>query len=291
MAVTNNYYSLVYLQSAIDIKNEELRNLHNHLEVVEKKKDTGSATKYEILTTQVKISTVESQMYDLEATRRTQMAILNMLLGLSENTYHRVSSSFTMEKLVSEEGSVSYAMDHREEMKQSKERSELERLNFSAIKAANNPVINAFGTAGLKNGYTPELNTMKGNFLVGVGLKIPLFDAKRTKNNLQISKSELISTEYETEIVRRKIINEVVEAQSGIDASRKKVEQFEMQCAHAQQAYELAKTSFKNGVITNLDLLDSETAVSESQLQLLKSRLDLLICVQKLKIAVGKRIY
>ena len=58
-----------YIQNAIDIKNEELLNLQNHLKTVQKKSETGSATKYEILTTQVKISTIESQKYDLEAAR------------------------------------------------------------------------------------------------------------------------------------------------------------------------------------------------------------------------------
>ncbi|WP_321517606.1 TolC family protein [uncultured Bacteroides sp.] len=291
LLVTNNYYTLVYLQSAIDIKNEELRNLQSHLESIEKKNITGSATKYEILTTQVKLSSIESQKYDLEAALRTQLAVLNTLLGFPEDTPHRVMTVSSMEMASAEDASVAYAIEHREEMKMAKEKTELENLNFSAIKSANNPVINAFGSAGFKNGYSPDLNQMKGNFVVGVGVKVPLFDAKRTKYNLQASKSNLISSQYETEIVRRKIVNEVVGAQSDIDASKKKVTQFEMQLAHALQAFELAKTSFKNGVITNLDLLDSETAVSESRLQLLKSRLDNLISVLKLKVAVGNHIY
>ncbi len=291
MVVTNNYYTLVYLQSALDIKKEELRNLQNHLEFIEKKSSTGSATKYEILTTQVKISTIESQKYDLEASFRTQLTVLNTLLGLPEYTLHKVMNVLSMETTSTDESSVAYAVEHREEIKLAKEKTELEQLNFSAIKSANNPIVNAFGSAGFKNGYSPDLNLMKGNFLVGVGVKVPLFDAKRTKNNLLVSKSNLVSSQFETEITRRKIVNEVVEAQSGIDASRKKVEQFEMQLNHALQAYELAKISFKSGVITNLDLLDSETAVSESRLQLLKSRLDQHISMLKLKVAVGQHIY
>lgn len=291
MLVTNNYYTLVYIQNAIDIKNEELRNLQNHLKTVQKKSETGSATKYEILTTQVKISSIESQKYDLEASYRTQQTVLNTLLGLPEETQHRVTSSLSTETLSAEESSVNYAIEHREEIKLAKEKTELEHLNYTVIKSVNNPVINAFGTAGLKNGYSPDLNQLKGNFVVGVGVKVPLFDAKRTKNNLQISKSNLISSEYETEIAKRKITNEVVEAQSQIIAAKKKVEQFDIQLAHAMQAFDLAKVSYKSGVITNLDLLDSETSVSESRLQLLKSKLDQLVCILKLKVAVGKHIY
>ncbi|WP_321331013.1 TolC family protein [uncultured Bacteroides sp.] len=291
LLVTNNYYTLVYLQSAIDIKDEELRNLQSHLESTEKKNNTGSATKYEILTTQVKISTIESQKYDLEAAIRNQLSILNTLLGLPEDTPHRVMNVLSMETVAPEETSVAYAIEHREEMKLAREQTELEHLNYSAIKSANNPEINAFASAGFKNGYAPDLNELRGNYLVGIGVKVPLFDAKKTKNHLQISKSNLISSQLETEVLRRKIVNEVVESQSGIDASKKKVAQFELQLTHALQAYELAKISYKSGVITNLDLLDSETAVAESRLQLLKSRLDQQICILKLKIATGNHIY
>lgn len=291
MVVTDNYYTLVYIQNAIGIKDEELNNLQNHLKIVENKNNTGSATKYEILTTQVKISTIESQKFDLEASYRTQLAVLNSLLGLPEDTPHRVMTTFSSDAMPADGGSVDYAMEHREEIKISKEKSELERLNFSVIKTANNPVIDAFGSVGLRNGYSPNLNQVRANYLLGLGIKVPLFDARRTKNNLNLSKSNLACTEYETEIARRKVVNEVIEAQSNISAAQKKVEQFDLQLAHALQAYELAQTSYKNGVITNLDLLDSETAVSESRLQLLKSKLDQLICILKLKVATGKPIY
>lgn len=291
MLVTNNYYTLVYIQNAIDIKNEELHNLQTHLKIVQKKNETGSATKYEILTTQVKISNIESQKYDLEASFHTQQAVLNTLLGLPEETPHKVTISLSTETLSADESSVNYAIGQREEVKLAKEKTELEHLNYTVIKSANSPVIKAFGSVGFKNGYSPNLNQLKGHFVVGIEAIVPLFDAKRTKSNLQISKSNLISSEYEIEIAKRKITNEVVEAQSQIIAAKKKVEQFDIQLAHAMQAFDLAKVSYKSGVITNLDLLDSETAVSESRLQLLKSKLDQLVCVLKLKVAVGKHIY
>lgn len=290
-AVVDNYYTLVYLQNAINIKNEELNNLQNHLATIKTKNLTGSATKYQILTTQVKISTIESQKYDLNGAIRIQLSILNTLLGLPEETPHNLANELSPTVLSAEESSVDYAIEHREEMKQAKENTELEHLNYSAIKSANNPVINAFASAGFKNGYSPDQNELKGNFVVGLGIKIPLFDAKKTKNKLLISKSNLITSQFETEIIRRKIVNEVVEAQSGITTAKKKVAQFKLQLDHAQEAFQLAEVSFKSGTITNLDLLDSETAVSESQLQLLKSRLDEMVCMLKLKIAAGDTIY
>jgi len=106
-----------------------------------------------------------------------------------------------------------------------------------------------------------------------------------------LSKSDILVSQYETEVQKRNITNEVVEAKSYIDASKKKVEQFDIQLDHALQAYELAMVSYKSGAITNLDLLDSETSVSESRLQLLKAKIDQRICYLNLEIAMGKHLY
>jgi len=61
----NTYYLLVYYQQAVDIKDEELNTLHEHLVYVEKKQVTGSATQYELLSTKVRISNTENQKQDL----------------------------------------------------------------------------------------------------------------------------------------------------------------------------------------------------------------------------------
>ena len=289
--IINNYYNLVYTQSAIRIKDEELQNLQAHLHIVEKKSNTGSATRYELLTTQVKISTIESQKVDLEASYHVQQSVLNTLLGLPEDTPHKVYAVFSSEEFSDDGSLIEYAFDHREEIKLAKQKTELEHLNYAAIKSVNNPSINAFGSVGFKNGYSPDLNELRGNFLLGVGIKMHLYDAKKKKNNMQLSKSDILVSQYETEVQKRNITNEVVEAKSYIDASKKKVEQFDIQLDHALQAYELAMVSYKSGAITNLDLLDSETSVSESRLQLLKAKIDQRICYLNLEIAMGKHLY
>ena len=64
-----------------------------------------------------------------------------------------------------------------------------------------------------------------------------------------------------------------------------------MQLQQAQKANSLAETSFKSGTITNLDLLDANTALSECKLMLLKSRIDYVASVYRLKAAIGERLY
>jgi outer membrane protein TolC len=113
----------------------------------------------------------------------------------------------------------------------------------------------------------------------------------KNKYNLSQAQSTVTSLSYESEFAKRNISNELYEAEAYMYAAEKKIGQFELQLAQALKAYSLAETSFKSGMITNLDLLDANTAVSESRLMLLKARIDYAASVYKLKAALGERIY
>lgn len=291
-AVIANYYTLVFLQEAIKIKDEQLKTLKEHLDRVQKKQETGSATQYEILTTEVRISAIENQKTDLETARQVQVCQLNQLLGNSGNTAQQVRKDLTVANPdLKEDALIEAAMQNRDEMKLAREKARLAGLRLSYSGLQNKPVINAFLTGGVKDGYTPYIYDPKANFVAGFGMKVPIFDGKRSKYNVKQAESAVLSNDQDTEIARRGIVNEVVEAEANLKASAKKVAQSELQLKQAVQAYALAQAKFDAGVITNLELIEGSTAVSESRLQLLKSKIDYTGSLYKLKSAIGERLY
>ena len=294
MAVTaiQTYYSLDYLQEAVRIKKEQLKTLQEHLDYVQKKKETGSATEYEILSTRVRISSVESQQLDLEAARDGQLAVLNTLLGLPVKTYHTVKSDVEEKQpVLADDTLISSALQNRDEMQLAREKTEMANMHLDVIKGQNKPSLNFIANGGLKNGYIPELNKIKPNYVVGLNLNVPLFDATRTKYQLMEAQSSVETSHLETEITKRQISGEVVKNETNIDAASKKVKQATLQLEQAQKAHSLAKVSYQTGAITNLDLLDAATAVSESRLMLLKAKIDYAVNIYQLKASIGERLY
>jgi outer membrane protein len=91
-----SYYSLIYLQEAIKIKETQISTLKKHIDFVTRKMETGSATEYEILSTKVRLSNAENQKVDLETSRQTQLAIINSFLGLPVETTLKVNSGFML---------------------------------------------------------------------------------------------------------------------------------------------------------------------------------------------------
>ncbi|HEY5593029.1 MAG TPA: TolC family protein [Paludibacter sp.] len=292
LMLVGNYYSIVFLQEAIHIKDEQLVTLNEHLHFVEKKEASGSATKFEIITTKVRISAIENQKTDILTALQIQLGQLNSFLGKPQETKLTVKKELLVPQIFAPNDSLfAFAFAHRNEMKLAHQKNSLAETRLKMVNAQNNPALNVFANGGLKNGYIPNLSTLTPNFAVGVGLKVPLFDANRSKFARIQVKADIQGNDQETELARRNIVNEVVESKANAESSLKKVAQSELQLEQAQQAYSLAETNFQAGVITNLDLLDSFTAVAESKLVLLKTKIDYTVNLLKLKIALGEQIY
>lgn len=286
-----SYYNLIYLQEAIKIKESQIETLKKHLDFVTKKMETGSATEYEILSTKVRLSNAENQKVDLETSRQTQLAIINSFLGLPVETELKVNSSFILGKPDANPDSlIQFALENRNEMILAKLRKKHAELHFRSVKVQNNPSLNAFATGGFKNGYLPDLAAPTANYATGIGLRFMIFDATRHKNNLRLVTSEINMSDQDIDQVTRDISAEVFQNETSLSASQKKIEQSSLQVKQAEEALALAATSFKSGVITNLDLLDAESVLEESRVNLLRARIDYAINLVRLNISLGKPI-
>jgi outer membrane protein len=292
VAAAANFYTLLFLQEAFIIKDEQLIALNKHLDYVQKLKSTGAATDYQILSTNVRISEIESQKADILAAIRIQQAILNSFLGLSEKNNPVVKKELALNNIyMSGDSLLPFALRNRDEMLIGREKINIARLRYDLTRSQTKPFLNFMASAGAKNGYVPDLNELKPNYILGLGLTVPIFDAGKTKYNLKMVESSIKSLNFETATTERTISTEVTEAISYMDLAIQKMKQQELQLDQAIKANELAETSFRSGIITNLDLLDANTSLSQSRLMLLKSRIDYVVSIYRLKSALGIRLY
>jgi len=291
-AAAANYYALAYFQEALKIKTQQIETLKEHLTFVNKKYETGSATKYEILSTQVRLSAAETQKVDLETYYKNVLTSLNSMLGLPSNTILKAKSvQLNPLPIEDTENKVDFAISHRIEMKLADLKHQHAELDLASVKVQNNPVIGAFTSGGFKNGYFPELNKVKANYVAGLTFKVPIFDASRHKYSVLIASGNINMTQQDQQLARRDISTEVYQNDANLQAAVRKISQSELQVQQAVEARSLAEVSYKAGTITNLDLLDTETLESESRLNLLKARSEYDIDLFRLNISMGLPIY
>ena len=186
---------------------------------------------------------------------------------------------------------IPYSYNNRTELKIANENIKLKKMNYSLINSLTNPVISFFGNAGYKNGFLPDLNKLTANYVVGIGLSYPLFDAFRTKHSLEAVNASINIALNDEEITKKQIAGEVIEKRENLNTAQRKMDHLELQLEQAEEAFRLAEISFESGVITNIELLDASTNVAESKLLLLKAKIDYDINSYKLKAALGIKLY
>jgi outer membrane protein TolC len=292
LAVSGTFYNIAFLQQAVKIKDEEIATLKQHLDIVNRKKESGSATDYEVLSTQVRIATIENAKTDLQTSLAAQLSMLNSFLGNPQDLSLHLRPDFIQSQAIASFDELCRtAYDKRYDLKIAEEKKNLSESRLALVGTQNLPSLNFFAGGGWKNGYIPELNKFTPNYQVGVGLKVPLFDQGKTKYGKLVASREVDADMQEIELTGRNIANELMEAKTVTEAALQKVARSELQLQQAQQAYRLAEISYKSGSITNLDLLDTFTALSDTQLSLYKARIDYTVNFLKLKIALGEKIY
>ena len=225
MATVNNFYTLAFLQHAIKIMDEQLATLQSHLKYIETLKSTGSATDYQVLSTKVKISTAESEKSDLIAALGIQQAYLCSLTGNNNRIPVVREELDVITPVVTGDSLLSFAYHNRDEMAINHEKAVLAGLRYQLTKTLDKPVINFIAAGGAKNGYLPDLNQLKANYAVGVGISVPIFDGMKTRYNLLQAKSAINSLNFENEGTRRNIASEIREAKEYVISAMQKEQQ------------------------------------------------------------------
>jgi outer membrane protein TolC len=129
------------------------------------------------------------------------------------------------------------------------------------------------------------------NYAVGISFHAPIIDGFRKKKDLSLARASINNATFETDRIRRQVTTEVVDTYNQSDAAKKKIDQGNLQVEQATMALNLARVNYKAGGITNLDMLDSETNLSDSRLTLLKAKLDYSLSLYRLRSAIGATLF
>lgn len=282
------FYTILFLEQSLAVKNDQIKTLEEHIGTADKRVENGTATDFDVLTTKVRVAAAENQKMDIKNAINKAKIMMRALLGLSSDAPVNVSGNLELPNTVENRDSlINAALSQREEIKIATDAENSIKLQQQAASLGDKPTLNAIGSFGFKNGYMPNLNVLRGNWVLGLAAHVPIFNGFRTDAKLQEVQADLDANDAHLLQLERKIKAEVESSLSELSNSRSKIGSTKLQVAQAEQALQRAQTQYKNGVITNLDLLDSETSLSEAKLLHLRVVYQNVINSYNVKEAVG----
>jgi len=155
----------------------------------------------------------------------------------------------------------------------------------------NRPTIFASATGGVRNGIQPEINQLKLAGGAGVGLSIPIFSAARPKLQQKLTDVNIKPPNYRSTRLKPVSIRTWPVFTRIISHCSKKLENSRITVEQANKAFKLAQTRYKEGLITNVELILIQTSVEDADLSLLKYRYLLLMDKLESHKIVGTILY
>jgi outer membrane protein len=293
-----NFYSVLFLKKSIEVQIDQINTLKKHYDWTKKKVDAGTATEFDLLTTQVRISSAENSRISLENSLESSEINLRRLLGLAPNAEVNPSGRFTdIPVRVNFDSLFAASIGNRIEIKSAEDQISVAKAQYEVASNINNPSVNVAFIYGFKNGYEPNLYSWRGNFalaaqvLIPVSKFVPFFGGYKEESMHQEAVANMKAAESNRSETVEQIKAEIQKAVSDIRSSLEKIHTTEASITQAESALNLAKIRFDAGTITNIDLLDTQTSLSEAKLMRLEALYRYVLGVYELKQASGEKIW
>jgi Outer membrane protein len=266
------FYTILFLQKSIQVQNDEIATLREHLLVTKKKVEAGTGTDFDVLTTEVRVAAAENKRISLENSLMNAETEMRRLLNFPPNVPLRLVGSFAESPVsLNVDSLLNVAVRNRVELKMADDQIKTAIAQYKVASAVNNPSVNLSLAYGFKNGYEPNINAWRGNYVAALQVQIPVFDGYR-ENKMKDEASENVkAAESYREDVLEKIKSDVQIAIADLRSSIEKLQTTDITIQQAESALQLARLRYQAGTVTNLDLLDSETALAEARLMQLEA--------------------
>jgi outer membrane protein len=286
------FYAILFLRKSVDVKDEQINNLNRHLEVTTKKYESGSATDFDILTTKVRIADAENQKIEIVNELNKYEIKLRTVLNLPSDYQLNLTGKFTVDSLNTDSATLlNTAFQNRPEMKLARDAEQSSIVSKQVASFTNIPTLSVLADYGLTNGYQPNIDVLRGNWVFGINATIPIFYGNLKDAKVEEAEANIKSSSANIQSVERDVKVDVEQAFQDLKANKLKIGTTEVQVEQAVEAVSRAELQYQYGVITNLDIIDSETSLAQARLLYLQSQYKYIISNYQLKKAIGETLF
>ncbi len=280
--VANIYYSIIYVQQAISIQDTVIHVLQANKKLMESRFKNGDALKIDILTIQNNIDIEQNKKVDLQNQLQKQTNLLQFATGQQSGLINVSNFDFSINTLDAAELLLS-AQHNNAEYAIAKQRIKQAETVLASSKLTHLPTIQLLGSTGMRNGLQPDINQLRLNYTAGVGLSIPLYTGGKLKQVTKIATAAVKQQALAIESLNNQYKKDVQQILIDIASSNERLQTIGEQISIAKEVLQLAQSRYKNGVSTNVELLNANTNVQK--IVLAKLQYEFQLCTSKVELA------
>ncbi|WBA41385.1 TolC family protein [Hymenobacter canadensis] len=291
-SAAQSYYNILFVRESIKVQNAQIASLQQHKREMEKRVEGGVSTRFDVTTTDVRITQAQNTKIDLENQLRNQQVQLARLLHKPEYADVPVRGTFAYQPTAIDlNQALTQANENRPEVKLARDAEQTANLNLKLIERANTPTLGVGAQLGGKNGYLPNLEKFRPNSVGVVQFSMPIYDGGKNKNQRVEALANIRGSQARIQDTQEQIRADVRQAVNNLQSSTARYDNAQLQISQATDALTRAKARYRYDVGTNLDVLDAETSLAQARLARLQAIYNYTLGQYQLKRATGEQIW
>jgi len=263
--VTFDYYSALLADNLCQVNRDAVTSAEAHLNDVRVKRVNGVASKYDELRAQVDVANFRAELIRQENNLVLAKTGLLRTLGTATDAPIRLADRLRHEAVaVTLEQAVETAYANRPDLYMAELNIRMQREKLKALRGAYLPEIDLALQAASDRDREGE-DRWSGSQRAAIELNWAIFDGMGREGEIIAAKALLKQREIELKGVEEDVFLDVRQALLNLANAEEYVESQRLNLQHAEEGLRLAMTGYREGVNTEVEVVDARSALTEAR--------------------------
>ena len=259
------YFNVLQYRNLIEVYEEEVVTLQEHLRNVNAQFRVGTVAKVDVLESQVELANAMQNLVNIQNRYDVAVAELNNFIGLPADTIIRPQDTLTYRKYELSLGDcTAYALENRADAAMADYAVKQAESAKKSAKAGWLPTVNASVMKELDT-KDPFRNKTSDRWSAGLTASWNVFDGGITRAQVNQADAAITRAQEAAAQTREQIQLDVQSAFLDLQAAEKNIGTTQVAVALGEENYKIAQVRYSAGVGTNLDVMDASRKLTEAR--------------------------
>lgn len=262
---TNYYYNVLRCRNQIEVDEENVKTLTEHLNNVNAQFRAGTVAKADVLASQVRLANAQQSLVTAQNDYDVAVATLSNYLLLPADTIIRAQDQLTYQPYnLTLQNCTAFALENRPDVVAADYQVKQAESSVRSARAGYRPTVNASATKGM-NGKMIFSDSYNDSWTAGISATWNIFDNGVTSAQVNAAKASLASAEESAAEIREQVQLEVQSAFLTLHSAEKNISTTQVAISSAEEDFKIAQVRYAAGVGTNLDVMDASDKLTQAK--------------------------
>lgn len=282
---TTAYFTILQTKNLVEVNQQSVSNLQEHLNSVQAKYDVGVVAKSDVLRAEVELANAQQNL--IKAQNNYDLAVAGLLntMTIDPGTELALTDTLHYNKYDKTLDDSLQAAQTRPDVAQAEENVKISETAVKMAKSGKLPSVSLSASNGWNGSVLP--GSGDDDWSVGLSASWSIFDAGSTSAKVKQADASLDKAKEQLVQVKNSAALEVRQNYLSMQEAEKRIDTNKVAVGKAEEDLVIAREKYNAGVGTNLDVIDAQLALTQAKTNEIQALFDYNVNVAKIDKAIG----